>query len=99
MPDRATYEGREGVRERDEHFAEIWGDLIIDPVEFIDAGEGVVVMVTSIRGRGKGSGAPVDSPTAFVDELRGKIVRNRAFTSRSQALKAAGIRAWGSRSG
>lgn len=94
MPDRATYEGKAGLRERDEHFAEIWGDLVIEPVEFIDAGEDIVVTVLSIRARGKGSGAPVDAPSAFVDELRGgKIVRNRAFTSKSQALQAAGIRA------
>jgi ketosteroid isomerase-like protein len=93
-PDSATaYAGREGVRERDELFAEIWGDLVIEPVEFIDAGEDVVVTVTSMRGRGKGSGAPFDAPIAFVTELRdGKVVRDRPFPSRDEALEAAGLR-------
>jgi ketosteroid isomerase-like protein len=91
-PDRAIYEGREGARARNERFAESWGDLVIEPVEFIDAGEDVVVVVCSMRGRGKGSGAPVDSQIAFVTELRdGQIVRDRAFFSRSEALEAAGL--------
>ena len=92
MPDRATYEGKQGIRERDKHFAEIWGDLTIEPVEFIDAGEDVVVTLISIRGRGRGSGAPIDVRSAFIDEFRGgKIVRNRAFSSTTEALEAAGL--------
>ena len=92
MPDRARLcREEQGVRERDRHFAEIWGDFVIEPVEFIDGGGDVVVVMVSIRGHGKGSGAPIDAPTAFVHELRdGKIVRDRAFTSKDQALAAAG---------
>jgi ketosteroid isomerase-like protein len=94
MPDRASYVGREGVRERDRHFAEIWGDFVIEPVEFIDGGSDVVVVTVAIRGHGIGSGAPIDAPTAFVTELRdGKVVRDRAFTSKSQALEAVGLSA------
>ena len=92
MPDRADYVGWDGVRERDRHFAEIWGDFVIEPVEFIESGGDVVVVMVSIRGHGKGSGAPIDAPTAFVHELRdGKIVRDRAFTSKAQALEVAGL--------
>ena len=92
MPDRASYKGREGVRRRDDHFREMWGDLVIEPVELIDAAEDVVITVVSIRGHGEGSGAPVDAPTAFVSELcDGKCIRDRAFRSRSQALEAAGL--------
>jgi ketosteroid isomerase-like protein len=92
MPDRETYEGKQGIRERDMHFAETWGDLAIEPVEFIDAGEGVVVTLISIRGHGTGSGVPIDARSAFIDEFSGgKIVRNRAFSSTSEALEAAGL--------
>jgi ketosteroid isomerase-like protein len=85
--------GREGVLARYNRFGESWGDLVIEPVEFIDAGEDVVVVVSSMRGRGKGSGAAVDASIAFVTELRdGQIVRDRAFSSRSDALEAAGLR-------
>jgi ketosteroid isomerase-like protein len=92
LPDHATYTGKEGVRERNRQFTETWGDLIFEPVEFIDAGDDVVVVVVAMRGHGKGSDAPMDAPAVFVFELRdGKIVRDRAFTSRSQALEAAGL--------
>ena len=92
MPDGASYSGKAGVRERDRHFAEIWGDFVIEPVEFIDGGGDVVIVTVSIRGHGKGSGAPIDAPTAFVYELRdGRIVRDRAFTSKDEALAAAGL--------
>lgn len=92
-PDRRSYEGREGLRQRTANFAGIWGnDLVYEPVEFIDAGEDGVVTVTSVRGHGRASGVPIDAQIAFVHEVRdGKIVRDRAFTARSQALKAAGL--------
>lgn len=46
----------------------------------------------SIRGQGGGSGAPVDAPNAFVSEFRdGKVVRDRAFRTESEALEAAGL--------
>jgi ketosteroid isomerase-like protein len=81
------------VLARYNRFGESWEDLVLEPVEFIDAGEDAVVVVSSMRGRGKGSGAPVDAPIAFLTELRdGKIVRDRAFFSRSEALQAAGLR-------
>jgi ketosteroid isomerase-like protein len=52
----------------------------------------VVVVTVAIRGHGKGSGAPIDAPAAFVSEFRdGKIVRDRAFTSKAQAVEAAGL--------
>ena len=91
-PDRAIYVGREGVRAMWGRFAESWGDVELQPVEFIDAGEGVVV-VTSMRGRGKGSGTPVDALIAFANEFSvdGKIIRQRAFFSRSEALEAVGL--------
>ena len=93
MPDRATYAGKEGVRERDRHFGEIWGDWVLDPVELIDGGDDVVIAVVAMTGRGRGSGAPLDAVAVFVVELRdGKIVRDRAFTSKAEALEAVGLR-------
>ena len=93
LPDRATYEGRTGFLDRNRQFADTWGDWVIEPVQFIDAGDGVVVVVTEMHGSGRGSGVPMDAPAAFVYEVRdGMIVRDRAFSSRSQALEAAGLR-------
>jgi ketosteroid isomerase-like protein len=91
LPDRATYRGREGVRERNWHFVENWGDFVAEAVEFIDAGD-VVVAVIAMHGRGKDSGAPFDLLPYFVYEVRdGRIVRDRAFTSKAEALKTAGL--------
>jgi ketosteroid isomerase-like protein len=92
LPDRATYKGKEGVRERTRHFRKTWGDWVWEPEEFIDAGDDVVVAMVVMRAHGSGSGAPIEAQAAFVYEVRdGRIVRDRAFTSRSQALEAAGL--------
>jgi ketosteroid isomerase-like protein len=46
-----------------------------------------------MRAHGRGSGAPIELQGAFVYEVRdGRIVTDRAFTSRNQALEAAGLR-------
>ena len=92
LPDRANYGGWQGVRERDRKFTETWGDLDFEPVEFIDAGGGVVVAVTAIRGHGRGSNAPMEAEASWVYELReGRIVRDRPFLSKAEALEAAGL--------
>jgi ketosteroid isomerase-like protein len=58
----------------------------------IDAGRDVVIAVVAMTGRAEGSGAPLDAPAVFVYELRdGAIVRDRPFTSKSQALEAVGL--------
>jgi ketosteroid isomerase-like protein len=93
LPDRATYQGREGFRKRYWNFVETWGDFAMEPVEFIDAGGNVVVADIAMTGRGRGSDAPMDAAAVFVYEVRnGRIARDRPFTSRSQALEAAGLR-------
>ncbi len=91
LPDRAVYAGWEGLLERNRQFVETWGDFVMEPVEFIDMGDDVVIAVIAMTGRGEESGVPLDAPAVFVYEFRdGAIVRDRAFTSRSQALEAAG---------
>ena len=91
MPDRTTYRGRQGALEWYESFARMWGDLDVQLLELIEAGEDVVA-IASLRGRGKESGADVGVVAAYVYELRqGKIARARAFTSKNEGLTAAGI--------
>jgi ketosteroid isomerase-like protein len=63
-----------------------------EPLEFMDAGGDVVVAVIAMRALGRGSDVPVETEVGFVLEVRdGRIVRDRAFTSRSEALEAAGL--------
>ena len=92
MPDRAAaYHGPQGFRERDRNFREIWTDFVIEPVEYINAGDDAVVVVSAMSGAGDSSGAPLDGIAAFAWEIRnGKIVRDRAFMWKQAALKAAG---------
>jgi ketosteroid isomerase-like protein len=49
-------------------------------------------VLTRYRGRGKGSGVPVDNEGAHVWALRdGKVVRLEIFADRADALAAAGL--------
>jgi ketosteroid isomerase-like protein len=98
MVDReAVYKGWAGMRRRDQHFRESWGEsgeeYEFRPLEFIDAGDGVVLVPVTMSVVGRGSGAPLETLMAFAYEVRdGKIVRDRAFTSKEAALQAAGLR-------
>jgi ketosteroid isomerase-like protein len=92
LPDRAVYVGSEGVREIDRHFRETWGEFVQEPVEFIDAGDDLVVGVIAMHGRGTGSAAPFETQAVWVHELRaGRIDRMRVFRTKAQALEAAGV--------
>jgi ketosteroid isomerase-like protein len=93
LPDGGVYRGRDGLRERLSNFRSSWGDdLVLSPVEYIDGGGDMVIAVLGMVGHGDGSGVPLDAEAFFVLELRdGLIVRDRPFTSRSQALQAAGL--------
>ena len=68
----------------------MWGDLVFAPVEFVDAGENLVIAVVSIRGRGRDSGAPLDALGVWLYEMRDRrVARSQAFTSKEHALEAA----------
>jgi ketosteroid isomerase-like protein len=87
-----VYPGWDGVREREALLLESVDDLVLEPLEFVDAGEAFVVGMVSVRARGKGSGIPIEGQLAFAYELRdGRIVHDRVFTSKSEALEAAGL--------
>lgn len=64
----------------------------VDFDEFIDAGDRVVVLGT-LRGRGRGSGVDVERRQGYVWTIRdGKAVRFEWFPEQQQALDAAGLR-------
>jgi ketosteroid isomerase-like protein len=51
-----------------------------------------VIAVFAMHVRGRGSGAPLDVEAAFVYEFwDGKITRDRAYSSKTQALEAVGL--------
>jgi ketosteroid isomerase-like protein len=71
---------------------EAWEERRLEPEEFIDAGDNVVVLVNEYR-RGKGSGIELESKTAIVATVRdGLVVRTQGYMDRDAALEAAGLR-------
>ena len=94
-PDRAeTVYGREGIRDLFASYMEAFDALSLEPQEFIDCGEQIVVALRQ-RVRGKGSGAEVVGNIAHVWTMRGEApFRLRIFGDKESALDT--LRAEGS---
>jgi ketosteroid isomerase-like protein len=90
--DEGAYRGREGAERFVVETSESWEKpLQIVAEEFRDLGDRVLVL-GRLRGRGKGSGAPVDQPYAAILDFRGdRIWRNRVYLDRAEGLRAAGV--------
>jgi len=88
-----VYRGREEVAAFWSEWLEAWGEQQIAEPEVIDAGDQVVVWITSHEFKGRGSGVTVDFPPyAWLATLRdGKIVRGTMYMDRQEALEAAGL--------
>ncbi len=86
---RGEYRRHEGLRRFVAEYFEGWEYFRLDPVEYIDAGERVVV-VMSATARGRGSGVEVERQLAHVWTFRGQLaIRHQSFASRAEALEAA----------
>jgi ketosteroid isomerase-like protein len=84
--------GLDGIaREFDEVDLEAWEERRLEPEEFIDAGDNVVVLLHEYR-RGRGSGIELETDTAVIFAVRdGRVVRIQAYMDRAAALEAAGL--------
>ena len=92
LPGTSTYTGKEGLREALRDWPSQWEDFRIALVETTALDQGRVLAMTRQVGRGKGSGVEVEADFAFVFTVRqGKLVRWQMFTSREEALEAAGL--------
>jgi len=71
---------------------EVWEEFRIEPDEFVDGGDRVVVIGRRV-GKGKGSGIEVQQPVTHVFTLHdGRVVRvELGYTGRDDALEAAGL--------
>ena len=89
--DGGGYRGREGVEKFAVDTRENWEDLQSHPEEFRDLGDRVLVL-GRMKGRGKGSGVPVDSPYVTILDFRGdRIWRSRVYLDRAEGLRVAGL--------
>jgi len=86
-PDPQVYRRREGVIESLRVSQDEFQGLDLEPEEFIDAGEEVVV-VFRFRGTGRESGVPIDERLAHRWKIRdGRAVRMTVHSSREDALR------------
>jgi ketosteroid isomerase-like protein len=58
LPEPGPVHGREAVGEWIQRLTEVWSELFAEPVEFVDFGDSVIVLVR-MSGRGRGSGVEV----------------------------------------
>jgi ketosteroid isomerase-like protein len=86
-----VYRGVEGVWAMWADAREIWEDYRFEREEILDWDDHVVV-IGRVLGRGKASGVPINQPLAMLFTFRDdKAVRGRSFTSKQEALEAAGL--------
>lgn len=80
--------GRDGIRDAFSSWFEAFEDVTFTAEDFLEAGEHVVV-VTRIRGRGRGSGLEVDQRITLLWTLSdGRVTRVAGYRDRSEALEA-----------
>jgi ketosteroid isomerase-like protein len=92
-PDLGVYRGLDGLWRFLEQLDETWERFQIEPEEFIDAGDNVVVAVRMSQ-KGRGNGVEPEMRLFSVWTLReGKVVRvTGGYRDRTEALEAAGLR-------
>jgi ketosteroid isomerase-like protein len=87
--DGRTYSGFEGAVQAATGAGEGFEDYRIEPDEFIEVGEHVIIVVATQSGRGSASGAVVEGPIVHLWRMRdGKATSMQAYSSKEQALAA-----------
>jgi|RhiMetdeSRZDD1v2_1073273.scaffolds.fasta_scaffold421965_3 ketosteroid isomerase-like protein len=90
-PERTVYRGVDGNRQFWEDIDAAWSEFVIEVEEFRDLGEQVLVLGRATA-RGPGSGISLDQAGGWVADLRGgRVLQFRSFSSRQEALEAAGL--------
>jgi ketosteroid isomerase-like protein len=83
-----SFKGREGIEAYRMEIDDTWEEYRSVALEFRDLGDRVL-MLGRLEGRGRGSGAAVDSPQGVViDFVDGKMSRTRTYLNHAEALKA-----------
>jgi ketosteroid isomerase-like protein len=86
-----VFRGREGIERYFASLGAAWDAFLIVEDRFCDL-QDVVVMLGGLKGRGKGSGVPVDAALGMVFDFReAKISRIRGYLDHDEALRAAGV--------
>jgi ketosteroid isomerase-like protein len=84
--------GHDGLMAGWAEIAEAFSDFRMEPKEFIDVGDYVVVPVHRV-GTGRGSGALIEEDEVHVFRMHeGKTVELREYAEKKEALEAVGVR-------
>jgi ketosteroid isomerase-like protein len=86
-----SFQGREGMKAYFVDVDSAWEELRVIYDEYRDLGDRVLAL-GRVEGRGRGSGAVVDTPqAAVVDFSDGKISSARSYLAHNEALRATGL--------
>lgn len=86
------FRGHEGLRAGWAEWLAPWDSFLFEITEWIDAGNGLVLLLGQCRGRLSGSGLELDTPAAGLYEVRdGLITRIQHFLDQDQARRVAGL--------
>ena len=84
--------GREARIRFEERWRAEWGDFQLKPAEIVDLGDGRLLIVGRMVGRGLTSGAPFENEWGDVDTVSaGRVIRQQIFLDHAEALEAAGL--------
>lgn len=90
-PEGVVYRGLDGNRQFWADIDAAWTEFRIEPDEFLDLGEYVLVLGRAVA-HAPGSDIALDEASAWIAAVRdGRIVRFRSFSNQRDALEAAGL--------
>jgi ketosteroid isomerase-like protein len=89
--DQGEYRGHSGLGRWLEDWSGAWSEFSMQPEEFLDVGEHVVMFVR-MKATGVSSGLVLERQDAMVFAVRdGKVVRLDYYNNRTEALEAVGL--------
>ena len=87
-PDPGTYHGHDGVRRWFNDTFGVWKTVRVEAEDVRESGEWTVALL-QVHLRGEASGVEVAVPLAALHQFRdGRIVRDRVYLNRAEALEA-----------
>lgn len=85
-----TYRGHDGYRTWASEWLDAWEEFRMEPLEFIEVGDAIVVVRLRQVARGRGSGVPVEMRIVYLVELRdGLVTRLHLYAEEDRALRVA----------
>jgi ketosteroid isomerase-like protein len=91
LPESAEMHGHDGIARFTENQMEAFDELQVEPLEYLDAGDRVVVPIR-FGGKARYTGMDVRFEVVHVVTVRdGKVARTDMFRNKREALEAAGL--------